>query len=325
MRSDIKVIITVIVVAILALSGFSYYLAGGHQQKKGQIITVSTGDNLTHSLTRIVSLDPAATSTLYALGAYKDLVAGNVYDSYPPNQTLPVVGTYPSMNLEQIFNLSPQAVISFDSSYKQAQISKLLNASIDYIFLNAGAGSGLNSIERQNTLLGQITGTEKNATLLNMWMNQSLGAISNATSSINSTSEMSAFYYLSASGGIYSTGNGTFFNDFFNYARLNNVANFVTGGFVKISPEIIANNSPQVIFLDQYVNSSALTQYPFNDSKAVKDGKVYTLPNENIFTEPDFRNIYAISWMVQKAYGINVTLPSFPIKLKYGPDPLSTG
>lgn len=325
MRGNLKAMVAVILAAVIVLGAFGYYEISAGKQVKGQEITLSTGDNLTQSMTRIVSLDPAATATLYALGAYKDIVGGNVYDSYPPNETVPIVSDYPSMNLEEIFNLSPQVVISFDSSYNQTQISKLLNEGINYVFLSAGSGTGIKVIEQQNTLLGKLTGTEKNASLLNRWMNQSVDAINNATENISYTQEMTAFYYLSSGGGIYTTGNNTFFNDFFNYAHLDNIAVNLSGGFVPISPEIIANNSPQIIFLDQYVNSSAVSQYPFNSSPAVKNGKVFVLPNENIFTEPNFRNIYAITWMIFEAYGVTVNLPAFPLNLQYNPDPIGTG
>lgn len=325
MNRELKIVVSVVVVAVLLLSGFGYYEATQHHGSKGVIITLSSGDNLSSSLTRIVSLDPAATATLYALGAYRYVVGGSQYDSYPSNSTVPVVGEYPSMNLEEIFNLTPQAVISFDSAYSQGQVDKLLNAGINYIFLNAGSGSGIATIEKQDTLLGKLTGTQENATLLNGWINSSLSAISNATSSITGSKELSAFYYESSSGGIYTTGNGTFFNAFFSYSHLKNVASSLRGGFTTVSPETIASNEPQVIFLDQFVNSSALSVYPFNTSPAVKNGRIYTLPNENIFSQPNFRNIYSITWMVGEAYGINVSIPAFPMKVGQSPDPLSAG
>ncbi len=321
-----RAITALILAAVVTVSALAYYEHTG-SSKKGQELTLSTGDSLGFNVTRVVSLDPAATATLYALGAYGDIVGGSAYGSYPPNSTLPVVGEYPQMNLEDIYNLTPQAVIAFDSNYTQSSISKLLDAGINYVFLSAGGGTSLTTVEKQVTFLGQLTGKEANASKVNSWMNSSMSSISSAVSGINSSKELSAFYYLSGGTGgtVYTSGNGTFFNDFFNRAHLKNIAQNVTGGFVPISPEIIANNSPQVIFLDGYVNSSVLTQYPFNESPAVKNGKVYTLPNEDIFTEPSFRNIYAIAWMVQVAYGINVSLPSFPVDLKYSPDPVNVG
>lgn len=325
MNREVKIVISVIIVAVLALSSFGYYETSGHTTQKGKVISLSTGDVLNSTVDRIVSLDPAATATLYALGAYGDLVGVSPNAAYPVNITLPVVGDFPSMNLEEIFNLTPQLVISFDSAYSQGQIDKLLNAGISYLFLNSGAGSNFSLVEKQNTLLGRLTGENARAALLNHWMNSSLSDIANQTANITYSKELSAFYYESGGTGIYTTGNNTFFNDFIKYSHLKNIATSVQGGFATVSPEIIATNQPDVIFLDQYVNKSALTVYPFNDTPAYRNGSVYVLPNENIFSEPNFRDIYAIPWMINKAYGFNVTLPAFPFNLSDNPDPLTSG
>lgn len=325
MNREVKIIISLIIVAVLALSSFGYYEASSHTPSKGRMITLSTGDLLNGTVTRIVSLDPAATATLYAIGAYGDLVGVSPYSTYPSNGTLPVVSDFPSMNLEEIYNLTPQLVVSFDSSYSSGQIDKLLSAGISYLFLNAGAGSNFSVVEMQNTLLGELTGEMHNAYLLNQWMNQSLSAISNQTSNITASKELSAFYYQSSGSDIYTTGNNTFFNDFFEYSHLKNVAISVQGGFATVSPEVIAASPPDIIFLDQYVNSSALTVYPFNDTPAYRNGSVYVLPNENIFSEPNFRDVYAIPWMIDKAYGFKVTIPELPYNLQDNPDPIASG
>lgn len=325
MNREVNVIISLIVVAVLALSSFGYYEATNHTPSKGKMVSLSTGDILNGTVTRIVSLDPAATATLYTIGAYGDLVGVSPYATYPTNSTLPAVPDYPSMNLEEIYNLTPQLVISFDSAYSSGQIDKLLNAGISYLFLNAGSGSNFSVVEQQNTLLGELTGKTHNVFLLNQWMNQSLNTISNQTSNITASKELTAFYYESSGTSIYTTGNNTFFNDFFEYSHLRNVASSVQGGFATVSPELIASNPPDVIYLDQYVNSSALTVYPFNDTPAYKNGSVYVLPNENIFSEPNFRDIYAIPWMIDQAYGFNVTLPALPFALQDNPNPITSG
>lgn len=319
---NVRIIIAVIIAIVVVISAFAYYEHTNSTPPKGQVMSLKTGDNLSQPATRIVSLDPAATSTLYALGAYGDIVGGSAYDTYPPHENVTVVGDYPQMNLEDIYNLSPQVVISFDSNYTQASITKLLNAGINYVFLNSGPGTSLKTVEEQTTFLGELTGKESNASLINSWMNQSLKAINTSLSSVNTSQGLSAFYLLSDSGGIYTSGNGTFFNDMMDYAHLKNVAINLTGGFVPISKEVIANNTPQIIFLDQYVSNSSMTQYPFNQSEAVKNGKVFTLPNEDIFTEPSFRDIYGVAWMAYAGYNVSVSLPSFPINLHYNPDPI---
>ncbi len=317
MNKKVKIIIsvTVVVILIAASIGYIHYVSG--LKAKGTIITINTGYNST-PMDRIVSLDPAATATLYGLGAYKDLVGGNSYDMYPPNETLPNVTDYPSMDISQIINLRPQAVISF-TNYSAGQISELLDAGIDYIFLNSGSGSGMKIIEKQNTLLGELTGTERNATLINQWMNTSLKDLRNNATKMANNSPVNGFYYSSRDS-LWTAGNNTFINQYFYYSDIVNIAENHSG-FYQISPGNIVSSSPQIIFLDYYINTSRLNETPFANTPAVEDKNFYVTP-EYAFDEPDFRDIYMIQWMVDRAYG-NVTIPQFPIKLKYNPDPLS--
>lgn len=313
-----KSIIAIVVVLVLLGGGIGYIHYASTLKGKGEFLTVQTGYNSTTPLTRIVSLDPGATATIYALGAYKDLVGGSAYDSYPPNETIPNVTCYPAMDVEQIINLTPQAVISF-TNYSAGQISELLNASIDYIFLSAGSGSSMQLIEKQNTFLGELTGTENNATMINNWMNTSLSDLKqNATRMANGT-PLRGFYYLSQDT-LWTTGNNTFEEQYFQYSDIINIAKNYSNGFYQISPGEIAKGSPQIIFVNDYVNLSRLKSEPFADTPAVENKRYYVTP-PNAFDEPDFRDIYMIQWMVDKAYG-NVTIPSFPVKLKYSPDPL---
>ena len=320
MDNRMKIISVVIVVLILSAGVFAFGYSRARTHISQGPITITDGQNRTYTfqkpLTRIVSLDPAATATFYALGAYSDLVGVDSYSQYPPNSTLPVVGDYPTMNVEQILNLSPQAVIAF-SDYPQSEVSQLLSANIAYIFLDPGS---LAQIESQNTILGKITGTAANASLLNSWMNGSISAASLATSGIQNGSELSVFYYLSNYGGYWTAGNDTFINNLFQVSHLRNIAN--ASGYYTMPGELIANDNPQSILLDQYVPFSAVNQTPFNETQAVLNGKVYMIFNDNFFNEPDFRVVYAIQWLINTMYPSSpLVLPNFPLHLKYPPAP----
>lgn len=323
MNTNLKIVVAVIVAITLVGSGVTFFHYDHPGQTKGVIINVNTGYNGTEPLNRIVSLDPSATATIYALGAYSTLVGGTVYDAYPPNSNLPNVTDFPSMDLEQIFNLTPQAVIAF-SNYNSSQISALLNAGIDYIFLGSDAGSNFSTIEKQNTLLGEITGHETNASKINNWMNQSLQAIDSTAKTASASGEISGFYYLSSYGGIYTTGNNTFVNQFFQYAHVKNIAAPFDSGFYTISSAEVLNASPQLLLLNPYVNMSSLSAPPFNTSRAVQDNMTFTV-NDNLFSEANFRDIYAVQWVLYKAYNVTASIPQFPIALKYSPDPLTLG
>ena len=324
MNKTVKAAIALVIVIAVVGSGITVYHYDFSAKQKGTIITVSSGYNSTKPLDRIVSLDSAATATIYALGAYSKLVGGTIYDSYPPNDHLPNITDYPSMNLEEIYNLSPQAVIAF-ANYSGSQISELLNAGIDYIFLNSDAGSNFSLIEKQNTLLGKITGTEGNASKINNWMNESLNSINSTAARASSSGEITGFYYLSSYGGIWTAGNNSFVNQYFQYAHVKNIAAPYLSGFYTISSASVLNASPQLILLNPYVNVSSLNAPPFNTSKAVEDNMTYTIPSDNLFSQPNFRDVYAVQWVLYKAYNVTASIPPFPINLKYNPDPITMG
>lgn len=322
MNKSTEIVVAVILVILVAGGGYGIY----HFESKssGQIITISTGDNLTAPLTRIVSLDPAATATLYALGAYKYLVGGNSYDSYPPNEKIPNVTDYPSMDISQILNLTPQAVISF-TNYSSSQIKELLDAGIDYVFISSGSNTGFNTIEKQDTLLGELTGTEHNATILNTWINSSISDLRSAAIGFDKTefngTPINGFYYLDSSGGIWTSGNTTFINSYFNISDINNIAAPYDNGFYTISSGEVADHAPRVIFLDQYVSTSAVNTPPFASSPAVKNNSVFTVPSDSIFNEPNFRDIFAVQWMIDKTYNQEPAIPELSLNLSYNPNP----
>ena len=309
-----KKIAALIVIAAVIVASLTYFDIKS-SPATGKVLTVASNTSGIR-LNRIVSLDPAATATLYALGAYKYLIGGNAYDSYPPNESLPNVSDYPTMSVQQIVNLSPDAVISL-SNYSQSQVNQLTSIGIDYIFLSSGTGSSMSLIENQTTFLGKVTGTEQNASIINTWMNRSLDAFNNVTI----TNEYTMFYALYAgSHGTWTAGNNTFMNQIFNYAHLKNIADN-RSGFYEISNEIIVNSNPQYLLLDQYFNNSLLDSYPYVNTTAYKSNHTLNIFDDNIFQEPNFRSIFAIEWLLEKIYNTTVQLPPFPIKLQYNPEP----
>ena len=103
------ILVTVIVAIVLVGSFLAYTEVSKKTVSPSSTGKITVKDSLgrtvtfNHTLTRIISIDPSATATLYALGAYKDLVGGNEFDCYPPNESLPNVGNACGIDLEEIF------------------------------------------------------------------------------------------------------------------------------------------------------------------------------------------------------------------------------
>lgn len=83
---------------------------------------------------RIVSLVPALTEMLYAIGAGPQVVAVSSYDAYPPDVTaLPRVGALLDPDTERIISLKPDLVVTYGSQVDlQAQMKRAGIATFDY-------------------------------------------------------------------------------------------------------------------------------------------------------------------------------------------------
>ncbi len=315
MERKLKIALTAAVVIILVAGFFVYEgVQKAPSPVNGKIsVRDSLGRNVTFNgtVTRIVSIDPSATATLYALGAYKDLVGGNEFDCYPPNESLPNLGSSYGIDVEAIVNLSPQVVLLYSAtmpSYGQ----QLINLGIPVLVDNPNS---LSQIENETTMFGILTGTEHNASLINQWMNESLASISESISSASLPQEYTAFYYLYSGG--WTAGNDTFINQILQYAHLKNIAN--ASGYYEMSSGLIAVDNPQVIILDQNVNYSSVDTPPYNETSAFHNSRIISVVNDSFIDDPDFRVIYGITWIIDNVYPAFVSLPAFPINLKYSP------
>jgi len=83
---------------------------------------------------RIISLVPALTEMLYAVGAGSQVVAVSSYDEYPPEvKALPRVGALLDPDTERIIALKPDLVITYGSQVDlQAQMKRATIPTFDY-------------------------------------------------------------------------------------------------------------------------------------------------------------------------------------------------
>lgn len=108
---------------------------------------------------RIISLVPAVTEMLYAMGAGPQVVAVSSYDEFPPEVTaLPKVGALLDPDTERIISLKPDLLITYGSQVDlQAQMKRAGIATFDY------RHAGLAHILATITDLGARTGHGREA------------------------------------------------------------------------------------------------------------------------------------------------------------------
>jgi len=343
-----RYLIAIIAAALMITSGIYVYSAENSGYSSGNIELISIASpngtvqtvNLNYSnsymirpdnfsgntytfaepITKIVSLAPSLTSTLYGIGAFDKVVGLDPFSTYPPNSTLPIAtdNSGYDISLEEIVNLSPQLVVAPGLGYYPANEENAIVNTLHIPFLIMNP-ENIQQIENQTMDLAHLTGTENNASKIIQWMQDNLQTFAEHLSNISP--ELSIFYYLSTPG-YWTAGNDTFINQFFTIAHLHNIAANASGYYID-SGENITVAQPQIILLDQYVNYTHVESEPFNSTPAFKNNRIYTIFNDNFFNEPDFRVIYAIGWLISESYPGHYNMSDitpFPITLKYPPN-----
>jgi iron complex transport system substrate-binding protein len=100
-------------------------------------VAVSTAQEPTHP-TRIVSLVPAVTEMLFAIGAGPRVVGVSSVERYPPDATkLPAVGALIDPDLERILSLRPDLVVAYGSQMEL--LAQLKRAGVPvFVYSHAG-------------------------------------------------------------------------------------------------------------------------------------------------------------------------------------------
>lgn len=124
---------------------------------------------------RIVSLAPSATSILCAIGAKRALVGVTKWCAdVAPVDNLPKLGDCWHMkSVEDILRLSPSLVIG-SVPYKQETVARLLEHPLNFLAMNPRT---LADIASDISLLGRITGHDREADRLNRKMRSEFSAI----------------------------------------------------------------------------------------------------------------------------------------------------
>ena len=131
---------------------------------------------------KIVSLTPAATETLFAIGAGDRVVATDDGSDYPDEAaSLPDVATFASVDVEKVVALEPDLVVAGGLGFTPADaIERLRDLDVPVVVVYAPTVDG---VYKDIELLGTATGTTEAATALTADMRADIEAVSSAVAS----------------------------------------------------------------------------------------------------------------------------------------------
>ncbi len=194
--------------------------------------------------TRIISVVPAATEILFAIGAGPRVVAVSSFDHQPPEvNQLPRVGALMDPDVERILSLKPDLIVVYGSQHDLAQ--QMSRAGIpQFPFVHGGLADVLTTI----AALGERTGTGDRATALVASIRAQLDSIKSRVAGkprprtlIVFGRDPGALRNLYASGGI------GFLHDMLEVAGGDDVFGDVKRESVQASTETLIARAPDVI------------------------------------------------------------------------------
>ena len=255
-------------------------------------VTLTDDDGATLTLDarpeRIVSLTPAVTETLFALGAGDRLVANTDFDDFPEQvKALPHVASYTGVDVEKIVGLEPDLVIAGGNGFNPPEaIARLRSLGIPVVVVYADSVEG---ILRDIELVGSAVGDAAAATALTAWMRDRIAGISAAASAATGPSGAPrVFYELDATNEIYGPAPDSFIAAMVALAGGDPITTGDPAVFA-IPLETLVAADPQVIVLGDAAYGTtpeAVAQRPgWAAMTAVKDGAVRPV-DDTIVTRP---------------------------------------
>jgi ABC-type Fe3+-hydroxamate transport system substrate-binding protein len=219
---------------------------------------------------RIVSLAPALTEDLFAIGAGPNVVGVDAFSDRPAAaRRLPRVGGMRDVNAEAVVALRPDVVVGIP--YEAVHLADVARGGVRTEALPLDdLRDDLRAIER----LGVLTGREAAAQRVVRTIRARLAALARDAAH---TRRLTAFVSL---GGMGSAGGGSYVDELLGLANLHNITGGVKRPWVAFSPEDLLHAQPDVIIVPD--RGPSLDGEPWSQLAAVKAGRIVRLPEDDL-------------------------------------------
>ena len=242
---------------------------------------------------RVVSLSPAVTEIIYALGAQELLVGRTDFCEYPAEaQDIPSIGGISNLNIESILALNPDLVIS------GSMVGKKVTDQMDAMgtpMVCVIEKPHFDALYDNITAIGRLVGKEREADSLNALMRERVNAlISYDTNRL--THSTPKVYYVVGFGpsGNFTAGGNTFINDIIRMAGGRNIAEGVEGW--SYSLEALMQEDPDYIIVRREDSAAFCGMKPYNRLSAVRNGHVIGIVSGTLDLQVP-RNIDAVIYL----------------------------
>ena len=197
---------------------------------------------------RIVSLTPAGTEALFAVGAWEQVVGRDLFSDFPPEAAAvqDIGGSWGEYNLEAIVSLEPDLVLAGGINPPEL-VAALEDLGLTTFFLPNP--KTLEEMYANLATLGTLTGHRAEAVALTTSLAARVTAVDAALAGI--AEKPTVYYELDATNpsAPYTAGAGTFVDQLITRAGGTNIGSTLAGEWVTISMEQLLLADPDIILL----------------------------------------------------------------------------
>ncbi len=247
---------------------------------------------------RIVSLVPSLTEDLFAVGAGSRVVGVSNFADYPPAaRRLPVVGTFASVDAERIVALRADLVLGITS---QAHVTAdVRRAGIPVRLVRDDT---LDDVYANLRTVGELTGARARAAALVRALRARTAALVRTRPA--RTRPPTVFVVLGTAP-IFTVGQGSYIAQLLALAGARNAADDVHVPYARYSAEALVARQPDALVVDPSVGlAGVLDRAPWNALRAVREHRVYTLPDPAILERPGPRYNDGLAWLIGALRGL---------------------
>jgi PGF-pre-PGF domain-containing protein len=226
---------------------------------------------------RIVSLSPATTEILFALGAGDRVVGVTKYCNYPEEANeREKIGGITTVDIEKVVSLEPDLVLG-DELNSEETFERLAELNLTAVQLDS---TTIDEIMEKIKLVGTLTGEEESASLLVANMESRLDAIKAKTSDVVKRPKVA---HVTWHDPIYVMGSGVVQSEVLEIAGGDNVFSHLDAWDI-VSLEEFVEENPEVIIVSVGHGDAGMKSYEYILSEerlkgvdAVKNGRVYSI------------------------------------------------
>ena len=237
---------------------------------------------------RIVSLTPATTETLFAIGAGDRVVgkvedAANNFEGFPPEaKDIPIVAKFSGVDVERIVALTPDLVVSAGTGLTQGEaVTQLRAAGVPVLVAYPTTiAAGIAGIK----ILGRAVGLTDAATTLADRLQARIDTLKRIAAT--ATTRPRVFYEVDVTGGIFTPPVESIYGEMFTLANAEQIGGNAS---YQISLEQLVAANPEVILLGDaaygVTAESVADREGWGGMMAVKVGTIYPV-DDIVITRP---------------------------------------